>query len=184
VLAVLSLAVPFMMLTHVGAIICEATATLNVKILIAYGRIGWFVALLALLTRYGVVGIAAAFAVSELLNHVAYLLVMRRMFGLSLADLWRAYFVGCAAGIITGVALYGISMGLTEMRWPAPAILAVQVAAGGLLLLGTITRARRGELWDGIRYRLGQAGYSPEHRGLVAWLIRRIDGFRGGALDA
>ena len=39
VLAVLSLAVPFTMLTHVGAMMCEATATLNVKIVIAAGRL-------------------------------------------------------------------------------------------------------------------------------------------------
>ena len=176
VLAVLSLAVPFTMLTHVGAIMCEATATLNVKIVIAAARLGWFVALLAVLSRYGVVGIAAAFALSELINHVAYLLVMRRMFGLGLSDLWSAYSIGCTAGVITGAALFGINVGLTGVGWPAPVILAVQVAVGALLLLGTITRARRGEFWREIRSRLDQAGYRRENRGVVAWIIRRIDG--------
>jgi O-antigen/teichoic acid export membrane protein len=184
VLAVLSLAVPFTMLTHVGAMICEATATLNVKIVIALGRIGWLVALLAVLTRYGVVGIAAAFALSEFINHIAYLLVMRRMFSLSLAELWHAYSLGATVGIITGAALYGINVGLTAMGWPAPVILAVQVALGALLLLGTITRARGGEQWREIKYRLGKAGYHRENRGLAAWLIRRIDGFGPRELNA
>ena len=134
-------------------------------------------ALLTALTRYGVVGIAAAFALSELINHFAYLLVMRRMFGLGLADLWSAYSIGCAAGVLTGAALYGINVGLTGLGWPAPIILAVQVSVGALLLLGTITRARHGELWREIRGRLDQAGYRRENHGVAAWVIRRIDGF-------
>jgi len=177
VLAVLALAVPFTVLTHIAAIVCEATATLNVKIVIVAGRLAWFVALLSLLTRYGIVGIAAAFALSELTNHVAYLLVMRRMFGLGPADLWSAYSIGCAAGVITGTVLFGINVGLTGMGWPAPIILTVQVAVGALLLLGTITRARRGGLWREVRGRLDEAGYRRENRGMVAWVIRRLDGF-------
>ena len=58
----------------------------------------------------------------------------------SRADFWKhcgqtVFDVAIIGGGITGAALYGISMGLTEIRWPAPAILAVLVAAGGLLLL-------------------------------------------------
>ena len=177
VLAVLALAVPFTILTHIGAIVCEAMATLNVKLAIVAGRLAWFVALLAVLWRYGIVGIAAAFALSELINHVAYLLVMRRMFSLRLADLWSAYSIGCAAGVITGAALFGINVGLTGMGWPAPIILTIQFAVGALLLLGTITRARRGGLWREIRGRLDEAGYRRENRGMVAWVIRRLDGF-------
>ena len=177
VFAVLALAIPFTVLTQLGAVMCEATATLNVKIAIAAGRLCWFVALLAVLTRYGIVGIAVAFALSELINHIAYLLVMRRMFSLGPADLWGAYSIGLAAGVITGAALFGINVGLTEMGWPAPIILTIQFAVGALLLLGTITRARRGELWREIRGRLDQAGYRRENHGVAAWVIRRIDGF-------
>jgi len=179
VLAVLALAVPFTMLTHISAIMCEATATLNVKIAITAARIAWFAALLAVLSRYGIVGIAAAFALSELFTHVAYLPVMRRILGLGSADLWSAYSIGLPAGLITGLALFGLSAGLTRLGWPAPGILSVQLALGALLLLGTVTRARGGEVWREIRNRLDGAGYRAGNAGLAAWIIRRVDALSG-----
>jgi O-antigen/teichoic acid export membrane protein len=175
VLAILSLAAPFTVLTHIGAVMCEATATLNVKLVIVACRLGWFVALLALLGPYGIVGIAIAFASSEFINHIAYLLVMRRMFKLDVADLWRAHSVGLGAGIITGAVVYALGLAMTAVGWLAPITLTVQVVAAALLLVGTITRARQGELWREIQCRLDQAGYRRESQGAAGWVIRRID---------
>ncbi|MEI8190714.1 MAG: oligosaccharide flippase family protein, partial [candidate division NC10 bacterium] len=175
VLGILALAVPFTLLTHFGAILCEATATLNVKIAITVGRIGWLAALLVILTRFGIVGIAAAFALSELTTHLAYLLVMRRLLTLSLADLRRAYSVGLVAGVVTGLALLGLHAGLTGLGWPAPAVLALQVALGALCLLATVTKGRSGVVWREIRRRLVEAGYRTDGKGVAAWVIRRLD---------
>lgn len=175
VLAILAIAVPFSLLTHFGAILCEATANLNVKIVITLGRIGLLTALLAVLARFGIVGIATAFALSELTTHVAYLVVMKRLLTLSLADLRRAYSVGLAAGVVTGLALLGLHAGLTSLGWPAPAVLAVQVALGALGLLGTVTKARGGMVWREIHTRLSEAGYGIQDTGVTAWLITRVD---------
>jgi len=180
VLAVLALAAPFSLLTHFGTILCEATATLNVKIAITVGRIGWLAALLAVLARFGIVGIATAYALSELTTHVAYLLVMRRLLTLSLTDLRRAYSVGLAAGVATGLALFGLHAGLTSLGWPAPAVLAVQVALGAVCLLVAVTKARGGVVWREIRWRLAEAGYRAEDAGTAAWLIRRTDALTRG----
>lgn len=175
VLAILALAVPFSLLTTFGAIICDATATLNVRIAIMVGRIGWLALLLAALARFGIVGIATAYALSELTTHVAYLMMMRRLLTLGLTDLWRAYSVGLAAGVVTGLVLLGLHAGLTSIGWPAPAVLTVQVALGALCLLGTVTKARSGVVWREIRWRLAEAGYRADDAGTAAWLIRRID---------
>lgn len=184
VLAILALAVPFSLLTHFGAIVCDATATLNIRITITVGRIGWLAALLAVLARFGIIGIATAYALSELTTHVAYLLAMRRLLTLKLADLRGAYSRGLAAGVATGLALFGLHIGLTRLGWPAPAILTVQVAVGVLCLLGTVTRVRGGVVWREIRWRLAEAGYHAEDAGTAAWLIRRMDALTRRATDA
>jgi len=175
VLAILALAVPFTLLTHFGAILCDATASLNVKIAITVGRIGWLAALLAVLSRFGIVGIATAFVLSELITHAAYLVVMRRLLTLGLADQRPAYSVGLATGVVTGLALFGLHVGLSRLGWPAPAILAVQVALGALCLLVTVTKVRGGVVWREISWRLAEAGHQTQGKGFVAWMIRRMD---------
>lgn len=175
VLAVLALAVPLYMLMHFGAILCEATATLNVKIAITAGEIGLLAALLAVLARFGIVGIATAFALSVLATHIAYLLVMRRLLTISLADVWQSYSIALAAGVVSGLALFGLHAGLVGLGWPAPAVLAVQLAVGTVCLLGTVTRARGGTVWQEIRGRLAEAGYRTDEGGVAGWVIRRMD---------
>lgn len=175
VLVVLALAVPFTLLTHFGAILCDATATLGARLAITLGRIAWLAALLVGLARFGIVGIAAAFALAELATHLAYLLVMKRLLTLRLADLRRAYVIGAVSGLVAGLALFGLHAGLGSLGWPAPAVLVVQVSVGAALLLATVTRARGGIVWREIRWRLLEAGYRTDGKGLGAWVMRRMD---------
>ena len=175
VLAILALAAPFSLLTHFGAVLCEATATLNVKIIIQVGRVAWLAALLVGLTRFGIAGIAAAFALSELVEHVAYLVVMRRLLTLSFGELWRAYVPGLAAGALTGLLLLGVHAGLIRLTWPAPAVLVVQLAVGVVCLFGAVAKARGGAIWQEVRGRLSEAGYRGDRKGVAGWAIRRLD---------
>ncbi len=82
VLAILALGAPLSLLEHFGAILSEATATLDIKILVTAGDVGVLAILLIVLGRFGIVGIASAFALSELAMHIAYLFVMRRLLAL------------------------------------------------------------------------------------------------------
>jgi lipopolysaccharide exporter len=175
VLAILALAAPFSLLTHFGAIICEATATLNAKIAVTLARIVWLSVLLVALARFGVVGIATAFALSELITHLAYLLVMKRLLKFGMDDLQRAYLVGLLAGVVTGLALFGLHLALGALDWPPAVVLALQVALGSACLVITTTKARDGLVWREIRRRLVEAGYGGEDRGAAAWFIRRMD---------
>ena len=174
-LAVLALAVPFTLLTHFGAIVCEATATLNPKIVISVGKIVWLTALLLLLARFGITGVAVAYALSELTAHAAYLVVTRRLLDIGLGELRRAYSVGLVSGVVTGLVELGLHAGLARLAWPPVAILAAQLVAGALCLLVTVTRARSGAVWSEIRCRLAEAGYEVQGKGFSAWLIRRMD---------
>ena len=175
VLTVLALGVPLTLLSHFGAILCEATATLNAKIAISAGRIAWIAVLLVALDGYGVVGIAVAYVLAELIVHLCYLFVMRRLLSTLKSELGRAYSLGLVSGTVTGIALYGLHAGLTPAGWPAPLILTAQVSIGALFLLFTITRARHGAVWREVRARLTEAGYSRDGRGSASRVFRSLD---------
>lgn len=175
VLVILSLAAPFTLLMHLGAMLCEATGTLNIKILISVCRIGWLALLLVMLDGYGIVGIAAAFAISECMNDLAYVPVMKKLLTLGVGDIVRCHSIGLVAGGVTGVSVYGLHVGLTEAGWRAPAILIAQIALGAVLLLLTVTRVRGGTVWQQIRVRLDAAGYGVQNTGMPARLFRLID---------
>ncbi len=175
VLVVLSLAAPFTLLTHFGAMLCEATATLNVKIVISVSRIGWLALFLWLLDGYGILGIATAFALSEVLTNVVYLPVMRRLLTVRIGAILRTHAIGVVAGAVTGLALYGLHAGLSPLGWRPVVILAVQLVVGLLLLLVTVLRVRGGLVWREIRLRLDAAGYGPENEGRPARFFRLLD---------
>lgn len=175
VLAILAAAVPFTLLAMISASLCEATATLNMKIVITVGDIGLLGGLIIGLSRFGIVGIAGAFALSQFVVHVAYLLVMDRLLAVRLGEVWRAYSLGLAAGAVTGLALLGLHLGLGHLGWPAPVVLMVQFAVGTVCLVGTLARGRKGAVWHDVRSRLVAAGYRADRRGVVGRIMRGMD---------
>lgn len=175
VLAILAIAVPLTLLSVLAASLCEATASLNIKILITVGDIALLVVLLAGLARFGIVGIAGAFALSQLGVHLAYLLAMRRLLAVSNGEVWRAHALGLASGAGTGLAVLGLHIGLSNLDWPAPAILIVQLGVGACFLVITVARGRSGLVWQEVRWRLVEAGYRSDRNGAVGWLMRGMD---------
>jgi hypothetical protein len=94
---------------------------------------------------------------------------------LRLGELWRAYALGLAAGAVIGLVLFGLHAGLTSLGWPAPPVLAVQLAVGTFCLFGTVARVRSGAVWQEVRWRLVEAGYRTDKKGIAGWMIRRMD---------
>ena len=184
VLAILALGAPLSLLEHFGAILSEATATLDLETFVTAGDVGVLAILLIVLGRFGIVGIASAFALSELALHIAYLFVMRRLLALRVGELWRAHAVGLAAGAVTALALLGLHVSLANLGWPAPAVLAVQLATGTVCLLGTVVGARNGMVWREIRWRLVEAGFKPDGSSTASWFMRRIDSLTRGELPS
>lgn len=175
VLTVLAVAAPFSLLYHLSAIVCEATAHLNERIIITVARVAWLAALLVLLLRFGIVGAAGAFALSELLSHLAYLFVLRPMLDVRLSEMVRAQAVGVVAGLLTAIGLFAIHVVLARLNLPALAVLAVQMVAGAVFLAATLVKARNGRVWRVIRQRLSQAGYELRSARRIGWLVRLMD---------
>jgi hypothetical protein len=108
---------------------------------------------------------AAAVGVAEVLRLVGYLWLMRRIMGLSLAQLWASWAPAAFAslGVVLAVAA---TRDLLVGRVPALATLAAEIAAGALTLalcirFGPLAAIRR-ELW----MRLDAAGMLGRAGGL------------------
>jgi O-antigen/teichoic acid export membrane protein len=151
----------------------EARAELNRSLAVQGAYIVALGGLLALALRYrsqGVWVFAAAVSVGEILRHVGYLELMRRILGLSMAQVREAY--APAAFASAGVAL-AIAVTRRALVGEVPTLLtlAAEVSAGALALVLCIRfiplPAVRRELWmrltaggvlggvGGLRWRLG-----------------------------
>ena len=181
VLAILAAAAPFSLLYHLSAIVCEATARLTPRIVITLCRLVWLTALLGGLADYGIVGIAVAFALSELVSHIAYLVVVRRQLGIPASQLTRVHSVGVQSGIATAAALFGLQVGLTTVGCPAFVVLIAQILTGAGIMVVALAKARDGLVWREIRTRLAQSGYAPHPGSPIGWIVRRMDSFSGTA---
>lgn len=175
VLAILALAAPFPLLTHFAAVICEATAALNIKIIITLTRIAGLAVLLVLLSPHGIVGIAIAFGLVQVVTHGAYILVMRRLLALPLAKQAPSYVPGLPGGVAAGLTLLALDVALGRLHWPPTAILALQLTVGLIILATVVLRIRGGRVWHEIETRLREAGYRGEMPGMAGWVIRRLD---------
>lgn len=175
ILRVLALAVPFILLTDFAAVVCEATAALNSKIAITLGKIVAMAVFLALFARFGIVGVAVAYALSTMVGHVAYAAVTKRRLKMTGAQLASTYTVGVESGVVVGLLVFGVHLVLGSLGTPAWTTLVVQVAIGLGVLVLTFAKARNGSLWQSVRCRLTEAGYAPDGPGVAAWLIRRMD---------
>jgi O-antigen/teichoic acid export membrane protein len=173
-LVVMSLAVPFMLLMHLSALLCDAVAALRPRMVITVFRLAWLTALLATIGRRELLGVAIGFAITELLTYLAYQIVMRRLLDVARRQLWRAQSIGIASGAVSGAALYGLHVALSRLDVPAYSILAIQLTVGAVILLATATRARDGVVWNEVRARLSAAGVTLE-TGRVGGIVRLLD---------
>jgi hypothetical protein len=130
---------------------------------------------LALFARFGIVGVAVAYALSTMVGHVAYAAVTKRRLKMTGAQLASTYTVGVESGVVVGLLVFGVHLVLGSLGTPAWTTLVVQVAIGLGVLVLTFAKARNGSLWQSVRCRLTEAGYAPDGPGVAAWLIRRMD---------
>lgn len=134
VVRIAALAACAAMLSHFGGVTLEATAHLRDKMIMRGSQLAFFTVALVVLSRYGLVGFATAFALSEVTLHVALTWRTASLFEVSARRLADAYWPGLAAGLLVWPATYcesliGISLGL-----PSVAVLAAQIATGVVLL--------------------------------------------------
>ncbi len=153
---ILALAMPFTLLSSFAGILCDATAHLNVKILIRFSQLVLVLGLFGGLSRFGTVGIASAYAVGQVCVAVAFGFVLRPLLETNIRQLLRIHVPGALAGLCTAASIGGIGFAATRVGVPALPALAVQICIGVAVTCAWILRAERGAIWREVRQRLEQ----------------------------
>lgn len=159
---------PMLMSGHLAAALCEATATLNARVLIRGAQLILLAVLLYLLDGYSLLGIAVAVAVAEVLADVSYAVVVARVLECRVAAVLSTFRVGLLGGAVVAVAVTATSLGARAVGLSAFVALPLEVVVGALLALAVLLRSFDGIAWSEIGKRLDQ----PELAGALRLLHR------------
>lgn len=155
VMRVVAIAAGLAMLSHLGGVLLEAAAQLKDKLLMRAGQLALFAAALFGLGRFGLVGYAFAFALSEAVLHGLMAWRVALFADISAGDLARAYWPGALGGLLLFGCLYGESRLAVAWSAPAPAILAIQVVTGVVILALVVLRFGHGRVFAVLDERIG-----------------------------
>ncbi|MDO8879946.1 MAG: lipopolysaccharide biosynthesis protein [Coriobacteriia bacterium] len=164
------------MLSHFGGILLEATARLREKFTLRVIQLAVFVALLLALSRYGLIGYALAFAISESGQLLAQSFVLCRVMSIRPLGLIRAYVPGLVGGGAAAVVLYGESVLGEWLASPSGVTLVIQIVSGAVILATVALSVRNGQLYRVVRERTTMPTHGWALR-LVRW-SDRVAGFR------
>lgn len=91
VLQILAVATPLNFLSHISAIICDSTSNLNVKLKLQFFYVISLSLLITILSRFGLIGIATAIAIGELLRFICYVIIMERILKIKYKDFVQVF---------------------------------------------------------------------------------------------
>lgn len=138
VVQVLACAIPIQLLTGLSGIACEATATLNIKIVIQTVFVVVLAAGFVLLRRYELVGFALAVLIAQTIRHAWYAAVMVRLLDIAPRALLRTYGPGLLYGSTVAAGLLALTLVLQRLGIPAAVAFPMQIAAGASLLAAVV----------------------------------------------
>lgn len=147
VLPVLMAAAAVNALTNLSGVITTALAELNRKLALQAGYLVVLAGLLLLARGHGLWAYAAALSAGEIVRHGLYLVLMRRLIGVSLRDTWVNYWPAVlTAGVVAGLIASGRAAAMA-VGAPVAVTLSAEVLLGliGLLVMlrwGPVPRVR------------------------------------------
>lgn len=148
------------MLSHFSGILLEATAHLKEKLVMRSGQLILFAILLVLASRFGLMGYAFAFMLSEGALYAAMNLTMDRTFGINLKKLFGAHIPGILTGVTIGMALFLESWLGHRLGLSAFVLLMIEMASASILAGFIGLRVKSGRLYDVLSERFSDARIS------------------------
>ena len=106
VLQILAIATPFKLLSHFGGVLCEATASLNIKFLIQVTYIFILGSLFYLLRGYDLLGFATALTIGEFCRFFGYIFITRQICKITPIEYIQAYLLSIISSLIIGLLIY------------------------------------------------------------------------------
>lgn len=135
ILRVLSFAVPLaMMNTFFSGIVCEATANLNKKLYITLFQIVVLATGFYYFSRYGLIGFAGVFVVSEILRTILYFIALGDIMKVSVFAIFKSYLPGLVNGVIIGSGIFLVSYLSDSYQIILPITFALELITGAMLM--------------------------------------------------
>ena len=146
VLRALCVAIPLSLTTMFAGIVADARANLRRKVVLNVEFIVLLVGLFWLLRGYGIVGIAAAIGVGEVVRTFLYMRITHKDLVVGYAKLFAVYLSGLRNALVVGTGILLASVGLRALGWPALPVLGLQMLTGALALGALLLRWPSAEL--------------------------------------
>ncbi len=154
---VASVAAAAAIVNHLFGVMLESQGAVGLKLRIRGIQFVWFAVLLLVLGRFGLVGYASAFAISEVSLNAMLLVAVRRTIDLPVRDVLSDYMPG-VVGAVLSAALIGTASYLgVRYHLPIAATFLLEVLCGAVALSVVALRFRGGQLWLAISGVLGKA---------------------------
>ncbi|MBW2646347.1 MAG: lipopolysaccharide biosynthesis protein [Deltaproteobacteria bacterium] len=158
VLQVLAIATPFNLLSHFGGIVCEATATLNIKLLMQIIYVTILGVLFYLMRGLGIHEFAMAIVFAGFIRFLTYLFIVKQICTITPMEYVHAYLPSIASALIIGVSIYFVATILREFNVPVVMLFAVELIMGVGLLIVIFFYGPQKTLREEIRDRFDKSG--------------------------
>ena len=140
VLRALCVAIPLSLTTMFAGIVADARANLHRKVVLNIEFIMLLVSLFWLLRGYGILGVAVAIGIGEVMRTLLYMRITHKDLAVSYLSLFAIYLPGLRNAATVGVGIMLVSAGLRDLGWPLLVVFGLQMLVGALVLSGLLLR--------------------------------------------
>ena len=158
VLRILAIAAYFNFLSHLGGIVCEATATLNIKLLMQIIYVIILSILLYLIRGLGIREFAMALVFGEFIRFLAYLFIVKQVCNIKPMEYVHAYLPSIVSSLVIGVSIYFVATILRGFNVHVFLLFAVELITGVGLLIVIFFYGPQKTLREEIRDRFDKSG--------------------------
>ncbi|GAA3926378.1 lipopolysaccharide biosynthesis protein [Hymenobacter algoricola] len=174
VLRIISAAFALSLVTMFAGIVCDATATLLPKLVLSLVTMLTLTGLFFGLSRYGLLGVATAVVLGEVVRTILYAGLLRRLLAVSVPMLLRAYQPGILAALVVAGATAAVSYGLRLAGTLPLLLLLLQLLTGAGVLLALAWLAPPAQLREVLGSLLGRLDAGGAAGGWSARMLTAI----------
>lgn len=173
VLQILVIAAYFNFLSHFGGIVCEATATLNIKLLMQIIYVTILGILFYLMRGLGIREFAMALVFGEFIRFLAYLFIVKQVCNIKPMEYMHAYLPALLSSLIIGPLIYFFAFSLRNANWPIPIVFFVELTVGVLTLFSLLFLTNNAVKRE-VRSRLYSSGILANKNTFFAKIVNNV----------
>jgi hypothetical protein len=123
------------LLSHFGGIVCEATATLNVKLLMQIVYVCLLAILFYLIRELGIREFAMAIVFAEFIRFAGYLFIVKKICNIRAMEYVHVYLPSIVSSFIIGISIYIVAALFRGFNTPLILLFTAEVFVGAGLLI-------------------------------------------------